>query len=164
VTADAAVGAQTFTVPIIVSFAANSAAAQTAAMSVLVSYAPTGTVTGPATAIPTFAASTATAVNASTLTSCSTTLLFPYVTNATGFETGIAVVNTTTDNLSTIPGKTSAASPVNGTCTLNFYGNAAQPTAVTTPTIGAYTTAAPTVVPVYANTLTGMIGSTTWLT
>src|SRR5262249_445336 len=113
----------------------------------------------PATAVPTFAASTATAVNASTLTACSTTLLFPYVTNATGFETGIAVVNTTTDNLGTTTSKPSAASPVNGTCTINFYANADQPTAVTPPPIGAYTTAAPTVVPVYANTLTGMIGS-----
>jgi hypothetical protein len=159
VTADAAVGAQTITVPVIVSFAANSSAAQTMPMNALVTYAPTGTVTGPATAVPTFVASTATPVNASTLTACSTTLLFPYVTNASGFETGIAVVNTTTDNLGVIPGRPSAASPVNGTCTLNFYGNAAQPMAVTTPTIGAYTTAAPTTVPVYANILTSMIGT-----
>jgi len=159
VTADAAVGAQTFVSPIIVSFAANSAPAQTSPMNVLATYAPTGAVTGPATSVPTFAASTATAVNASTLTACSTTLLFPYVTNVSGFETGIAVVNATTDNLGVIPGKPSAASPVNGTCTINFYGNAAQPTAVTTPTIGAYTSAAPTVVPVYANILTSMIGS-----
>jgi hypothetical protein len=89
-------------------------------------------------------------------------LLFPYVTNASGFETGIAVSNTTTDNLYTgvpIPGKTSNATPVNGTCTINFYGNAAQPSATTTPTLGAYSAAAPTVVPVYANILTNLVGS-----
>jgi hypothetical protein len=158
VSAIGSVGAQTFNVPVILSFAANAAAAQSN-VTVLTSYAPSGVVTGPATAIPTFAASTATPVNGSKIAVCATTLLFPYVTNATGFETGIAITNATTDNLGTIPGFPSAASPVNGTCTLNFYGNAAQPTATVTPTLGAYTAAAPTVVPVYANILTSMVGS-----
>jgi len=158
-----ATGAQTFAIPVYVGFAANGSGAQSA-MTALVAYTPQAALTGPATTIPTFAVSTATPAAASVVTACQTTLLFPYVTNATGFETGIAVVNTTTDNLYTAagglkPGVTSQASPVNGTCTLNFYGNAAQPTATVTPTLGAYTAAAPTVVPVYANILTSMVGS-----
>jgi hypothetical protein len=156
VTADASVGVTTFPVPVVMAFAANSAVAQTAVTG-LVTYAPTGTVTGPAAAVPTFAVSTATPVaGGSAIMSCATTLLFPYVTNDSGYETGIAVTNTTTDNLS-VTGKT-VSTPVNGTCTLNFYGNGAQPMPVTTLTIGAYTAAAPTVVPVWANTLTSMIG------
>lgn len=152
-----AAGAQTFNVPVNISFPANTAAQ--APITALVTYSPTGTLTGPATSVPTFAASTATAIPTATIANCSTTLLFPYVTNASGFETGIAVSNTTTDNLKIFPVPGSAATPTTGTCTLNFYGNAAQPTATVTPTLGAYTTAAPTVVPVYANTLTAMVGS-----
>jgi hypothetical protein len=158
VTAAASTGAGTFEVPVYVIFAANSAAAQ-GAMTVAQAYAPAAVVTGPATSIPTFAVSTATPLSASSITVCQTTLLFPYVTNATGFETGIAIANTTTDNLKTFPVPGSQSTPTNGTCTLNFYGNLAQPTATVTPTMGAYTAAAPTVVPIYANILTSMVGS-----
>jgi hypothetical protein len=150
-------GAQNFNIPVVVSFPANSAA-QTP-MTALVTYTPTAALTGPASAVPTFAPSTATALNTATVANCSTTLLFPYVTNATGFETGIAIANTTTDNLKLLPTPGSTATPTTGTCTLNFYGNAASPTATVTPTLGAYTAAAPTVVPVYANILTSMVGS-----
>jgi len=162
-TSVAANGATTFPIPVYVAFAANASGAQSA-ITALVGYTPQAALAGPAAAIPTYAVSAATPVNASTIIACQTTLLFPYITNATGFETGIAIANTTTDNLYTAagglkPGVTSQATPVNGTCTLNFYGNAAQPTATVTPTIGAYTTAAPTVVPIFANILTSMIGS-----
>jgi len=158
VTAIGSVGAITFPVPVVVAFAANSAAAQ-GAVTILTAYAPQAALTGPASAIPTFAVSTATPINGSKISICATTLLFPYVTNATGFETGIAIANTTTDNLGTTVAVPSVATPTNGTCTLNFYGNAAQPTATVTPTLGAYTAAAPTVVPIYANILTSMVGS-----
>jgi len=158
VNAIGSVGAQTFATPVVVAFPANSAAAQ-GAITVLTSYAPAAVITGPAAAIPTFAVSTATPVSASTISICATTLLFPYVTNATGFETGIAIANTTTDNLAVKPAGSSVSTPTNGTCTLNFYGNAASPTATVTPTLGAYTAAAPTVVPIYANILTSMVGS-----
>jgi hypothetical protein len=56
---------------------------------------------------------------------CRTVLLFPFITNQAGFDTGIAVANTSTDPFGT--------SPQTGTCSLNFYG-AAQPT--TAPSIG----------------------------
>ena len=96
----------------------------------LTAAAPTGFVNGDTVVVVSGSAAlstTATPVSASVITVCQTTLLFPYVTNATGFETGIAISNTTTDNLGTA-GK-SVATPTTGTCTLNFYGNAASPTA-----------------------------------
>jgi hypothetical protein len=45
---------------------------------------------------------------------CRTILLFPYLTNAPGFDTGLAISNTSSDPLGTMPQA--------GTCTLNFYG------------------------------------------
>lgn len=45
---------------------------------------------------------------------CQTSLLFPYVTNVTGYETGMAVSNTSMDPFSTV---TSA-----GSCSMYFYG------------------------------------------
>jgi hypothetical protein len=46
---------------------------------------------------------------------CTTNLLFPYVTTVTGFETGIAISNTTIDPFGT--------GPQSGACTLYWYGN-----------------------------------------
>jgi hypothetical protein len=57
---------------------------------------------------------------------CQTLLLFPFVTTQAGFDTGIAISNTSTDPLGTTTS--------GGTCTLNFYGQNA-PTAYTTPVI-----------------------------
>jgi hypothetical protein len=137
-------------VPVFVTFAANSAAAQTA-ITVLEAYAPTATLTGPATSIPIFAPTSNTPLNGSTITICQTTLLFPFVTNAAGFETGMAIANTTTDNL-TSTGK-SSATPTNGTCSVNFYVPGTQGAAFVTPTIGV-------AAPVYANTFSAMSGAT----
>ncbi len=46
---------------------------------------------------------------------CQTVLLFPYVTNVTGYETGIAIDNTSLDPFQT-PGST-------GACNMYFYGS-----------------------------------------
>ena len=93
---------------------------------------------------------------------CQTTLLFPYVTNAAGFETGIAIANTTTDNLigltATTEG-TSFAAPTNGTCILNFYGGQAVLGPFSTSTIGAFAAGPPVISPVYANTLSSISGA-----
>jgi len=51
---------------------------------------------------------------------CQTLLLFPFVTNQSGFDTGIAIANTSTDPIGTA---TQA-----GTCTLSWYSGAATPT------------------------------------
>jgi hypothetical protein len=52
--------------------------------------------------------------------------LFPFITNQVGFDTGVAILNTTLD-----PWGTTAQQ---GTCTMYFYGNN-QPSPFTTPII-----------------------------
>jgi len=59
---------------------------------------------------------------------CRTNLLFPFVTNQSGFDTGLAIANTSSD-----PYGTSAQS---GTCTLYSYGDNA-PASITTSTVKA---------------------------
>ncbi|MGA2116616.1 MAG: hypothetical protein ABSH56_17895 [Bryobacteraceae bacterium] len=73
---------------------------------------------------------TSTATNIFTSTLCTTSLLFPYVTEIAGFDTGVAIANTTTDPFGT--------SPQAGTCTLNWYGTAA-PAATVTPSVASGT-------------------------
>ena len=156
----------TFPIPVEMTFAANSAAAQ-GAVTLAVNYAPTAaTLTGASAVVPTFVPPS-TPSNVGIIATCQTTLLFPYVTNANGFETGIAIANTTTDNLgatsTAAPNGTSIGAPIPGTCTVNFYGNQAQPTAATFPptgTVGAWTTASGSPSPIYADTLSHSSGTT----
>lgn len=69
-----------------------------------------------------------------TITRCRTLLLFPYITNRDGFNTGIAISNTSRDDS---PGPFSTgggANPQTGPCTLFLYGGnngAANPVAQT---------------------------------
>jgi hypothetical protein len=66
-----------------------------------------------------------------TISPCRSILLFPYVTNQAGFDTGIAIANTTADPLGTVAQA--------GTCTLNYYGNtngSTGPAAQTSPSVG----------------------------
>ncbi len=78
------------------------------------SFAPTSTVTtASATApIPRFA-DPSTAKNLLAINICQTLLLFPFVTNTNGFDTGIAIANTSTDPVGT--------GAQNGSCVLNWY-------------------------------------------
>lgn len=65
---------------------------------------------------------------------CQTTLLFPYVTTVAGFDTGLAVANTSQDPFGTVS--------QNGTCTFNWYEagvSGTNPPAFTTPVINAGT-------------------------
>ncbi len=95
------------------------------------SYAPTSTVTTASNVnVPRFA-DTSTATNIFTVVPCLTTLLFPYITNSAGFDTGLAISSTSTDPFGT--------TPQSGTCTLNWYG-AAFTGATPTPTINSGTT------------------------
>jgi hypothetical protein len=69
--------------------------------------------------------------DAFSISACRTVLLFPFVTNQAGFDTGIAISNTSADPLGT--------TAQSGACTLNYYGNTAGgpgPAAQTTPSIG----------------------------
>jgi hypothetical protein len=91
-----------------------------------------------ATIIPRFQAPGA-AQNFFQVLPCQTSLLFPFVTNSGGYDTGIAISNTSQDPFSTATST--------GACSMNFYGTNA-PAVFTTPTIAPGTT--------YANTVSGM--------
>jgi hypothetical protein len=116
-------------------------------MTVNMEYAPTaadigGTITAASNSqpIPRFV-DTSTATNFFTVVQCTTSLLFPYVTEIAGFDTGIAIANTTTDPFST-PAQA-------GTCTLYWYGTAA-PANTVTPSVASgtvYTTLTSLVAP-----------------
>ena len=113
------------------------------------SYAPTSTVTIAANAnVPRFA-DTSTATNIFTVVPCLTTLLFPYLTNQAGFDTGIAVSATATDPFGT--------TPQSGTCTFNWYG-AAFTGATPTPNIPSGTTYSTLVSTTLNNVIGGFTG------
>jgi hypothetical protein len=67
-------------------------------------------------------------------TLCQTDLLFPYITNAPGFDTGIAIANTTTDPFGTLNQQ--------GICNLYFYGTSAPTNPYATTSIATGTTGA----------------------
>jgi hypothetical protein len=127
--------------------ATNSPAVGTATVNM--SYAPTptaaftasaGAVASSSLGIPRFI-DTSTAVNALAVGLCRTNLLYPFVTNIAGFDTGLAIANTSTDPFGTAAQQ--------GPCTLNFYGSNA-PAAVTSASIASgtvYTTLASSVSP-----------------
>jgi len=90
-----------------------------------VGYAPTNTATAPGnqTNLPRYAALAAS--NVSTFFSvvpCQTALLFPYITLGGGYDTGIAISNTSKDPFSTATSE--------GACVLNFYGTNAPAAAI----------------------------------
>ena len=118
------------------------------------SYAPTATsgVASNSLPIPRFAGDSSAARNIFLVQICRTILLYPYITNQAGFDTGLTVANTTTDPLNLKADGTTGFQGSNatgaqaGSCTLNFYGG---------------TTAAPTTPPAQLNT--GNIASgTVW--
>jgi len=88
------------------------------------------TAQGAGVPIPRFV-DTSTATNAVAVTICRTNLLYPYVTSQAGFDTGLAIANTSTDPFGTAPQA--------GPCTLYFYG-ANAPASVTTPSVASGTT------------------------
>jgi large repetitive protein len=90
-------------------------------------YGPASTATtATAGPIPRFL-DTSKAANAISISICQTILLYPFITNEAGFDTGIAIANTSTDPFGT--------TPQTGTCTLNWYGENAPTTPTTTPAI-----------------------------
>jgi len=102
---------------------ANNTPAVLPGGTVALSFAPTGSTVGFSSVIPRF-------TNPSTTTPfvsvalCQTTLLFPFVNTTPGFDTGIAIANTSADPFGT---KTQS-----GTCSLNFFGSGAGTTTTTT--------------------------------
>lgn len=69
--------------------------------------------------VPRFAARTE-SNSALTINACQTSLLFPYVTNWAGFDTGIAIANTSQDPYGTPANRLQA-----GRCQMNYYGRLA---------------------------------------
>jgi hypothetical protein len=116
---------KSFTLPVAVTYTANSVVAPAGPITVTTSYSPSPATPGAAlpTPIPTipYFANTGTVLNGATFAVCQTTLLFPYVTNLFGFETGIAIANTGKDNLGAAGA--SVATGQSGACTINFYGS-----------------------------------------
>jgi len=62
------------------------------------------------------------------IVACTTSLLFPYVTEIAGFDTGLAIANTSSDTFSTTPQA--------GACTLTWFGTAAPSPTVTATVAG----------------------------
>jgi hypothetical protein len=93
-------------------------------------YAPTSaevTALNTTAGIPRFA-DTSVLTPIATIAACQTDLLFTFLTNQAGFDTGFEIANTSTDPFGT--------AAQNGTCTLNWYGTGpAAGTATTTPSI-----------------------------
>ncbi|MGE5489315.1 MAG: hypothetical protein ACM3ZB_15980 [bacterium] len=77
-------------------------------------------------AIPRFVEQNVARTNVFTVSACVTNLLFPFVTNLGGFDTGIALINTSQSNF-TGESSTPANAPFNikaqtGACTLYYFG------------------------------------------
>jgi hypothetical protein len=118
---------ETFAIGSYVVLTANTVTASSTAMTAAVSFAPVGS-----TQIPNFVVGPSTTTTTlSTFTQCTTSLLFPFVTNQLGFDTGLAIANTSSD-----PFGSKGATAQAGTCTINFYGaGAPSPSSVTTPNV-----------------------------
>jgi len=108
---------QTYEFGIGVSFVANTSTNLPGLGSATVagSFAPLSTVTTASASapIPRFA-DTSTATTILTISACTTNLLFPFLTNQSGFDSGIAISNTSVDPFGT--------APQSGPCKLNYYG------------------------------------------
>jgi large repetitive protein len=124
---------ETMTVPVYVAYISNTAqnlpgpgTATVAVNFAPLSTSPTASSSAP---IPRFC-QPYTPANLYTIAPCTCNLLFPFVTNQSGFDTGVAIANTSADTLNGV-------TPQQGLVTLTYYGNttgggAAPPTAVTT--------------------------------
>ena len=119
------------------------------------SFAPISTVTGYSSSapIPRFA-DTGTVRNAFVINSCTTNLLFPFVSNQAGFDTGLAIANTSQDPFGT--------TVQSGACKLNYYGattgGGAAPAAQTSSTVAGGSTLVATVSSGGSHGITGTPG------
>jgi len=124
-----------FSVPVVVTYTYTPPSTpQVGTILVSATYAPTSaevTNLNPTFGIPRFA-DTSVLTPIFTIAACQTDLLFTFMTNQAGFDTGFEIANTSTDPFGT--------AAQNGTCTLNWYGNGpAAGTATTTPSIASGT-------------------------
>jgi hypothetical protein len=122
-------GLDATTIPVYVAFTGQPVAGA-ASPTVTVQYAPVSTNAGAANKpIPRFNVSTpVTGSKTFTVITCTTSLLFPYVTASGGYDTGLAIANTATD-----PGGKTLGST--GACTWYFYGTGAPAAPVVGPVV-----------------------------
>jgi len=108
---------QTVEVGVSVAFVANTSnnLPGLGTASVSGSFAPQSTVTVASTSNnqPRFA-DTSVARTLFNINSCATNILFPFLTNQVGFDSGVAIANTSTDPFGTVP--------QSGACKMNYYG------------------------------------------
>lgn len=106
-----------FTFPISVTYKASPLPA-TGTATVAGNYAPTTTVFtySYAAPAPRFV-DDPTSATTFTIAPCRTNLLFPFITNQAGFDSGIVISNTSSDPFGTVPQR--------GVCKLNYYGGTA---------------------------------------
>jgi hypothetical protein len=114
---------ETFRFAVYVSYSANVAqnSPLPGTSTVNLSFAPTAT-SGAASSslsIPRFAGDSSAARNILTINICRTILLYPYITNQAGFDTGLTIANTSQDPYTTGSNATGAQS---GSCKLTYYG------------------------------------------
>jgi len=109
---------ETYSVPVY--FGASGSLAASSAVTAAVSFAPTNPISTN-TSYPNFVvgASTGSPQSASSFVNCTTTLLFPFVANGNGLDTGIAIANTSIDTLGA-KGASSVTAQA-GTCSLTFF-------------------------------------------
>jgi hypothetical protein len=142
-----------YAIPVYEVNAAGSLAGPASAVTATVSLAPAIAASTAPTSYPSFVGATSQqTVNGNAFTACSTTLLFPFVTNQAGFETGIAIANTSSDLLGTKKGvAVDSVTSQAGTCLLTFFGSSA-PVSYTSPSVAAGTD--------WTATLTSVTGGT----
>jgi len=127
----------------------------TGAATVAIGFYPQAAAAAAGEAIPTFSstveAQTPSPTSLFSISPCQTILLFPYVTDFYGFDTGIAISNTSLDSLPT--GQSAVGQT--GTCSVSFFGSGAL--AATLGTGGVYSSTSDTTL------TTGLIPpGTTW--
>ena len=117
------VAVETILVPFVVAFTANTASnlPGLGTATVNLSFAPLSTVTTASASapVPRFA-DTSTSRTIFVINACTTNLLFPYVTQREGFDTGLVIANTSVET-----GKTwdSNTAPQSGACRICYYGD-----------------------------------------
>ncbi len=122
-----------FTIPVYVTYKASPLPGLGTA-TVTGNYAPTTTVTTASYSapVPRFVDNPQSATTF-TISSCRTNLLFPFLTNVAGFDSGVVISNTSQDPFGTVT--------QSGPCTLNYYGTTggtgAAPAAQTSGTVAA---------------------------
>jgi hypothetical protein len=107
-----------FTIPVTINNGTPSSTPGVYTTVVSAIYAPTTKelpgLNNPFVGVPQFA-DTSTPAPFATVAACQTTLLFPYVANVLGYDSGIAISNTTA--------RTDGTQPEAGVCTINYFQN-----------------------------------------